>query len=80
MRIKLTTNHAPSSYGVPVALIDGQACGPVDGMYGQSAARHVADWATQPERTAEEIDAAGKFLSQWPDGPQLDPRQHEIGR
>ena len=32
--IILTTDHAASSYGQPVLIIDGQAYGPADNFYG----------------------------------------------
>jgi len=35
------------------------------------AAYVVENWALNPERTAEELEAARLFLRQWPDGPQI---------
>jgi len=61
--LTLTTEHGASSYGLPV-LVDqeGLAHGPADGLAGSV----VRSWASQPERTAAECEAAGKFLSQLP--------------
>jgi hypothetical protein len=36
-----------------------------------TAASIVAGWAGSGERTKKEIEAAKKFLSQWPEGPQI---------
>jgi hypothetical protein len=39
--------------------------------YVRLCANDVFTWSMQPERTAEEITAAQKFLAQWPEGPQI---------
>jgi hypothetical protein len=51
MELLLTTEHAASSYGVPVAVIDGQAYGP-------------ADVVPETDRTAAELvrELAQRFL------------------
>ena len=43
-------------------------------MDGESvvAARMVIEWATKWERTEAEVDAARRYLSLWPNGPQLE--------
>ncbi len=73
MKIELTTNHPASSYGVPVAVIDGEAYGAADIVCGAgiSAAAIVADWAAQPERSTDERMSAHRFCRQWPEGPQV---------
>jgi hypothetical protein len=55
----LTTDHAASSYGQPV-LVDGEgrAHGPGDWPAGLI----VRKWASRPERTWEEFQAARSFL------------------
>ena len=64
----LTTEHAASSYGIPVAIIDGEAFAPGD-LCLDAAGRIIAvsemvsAWAEKPERTAEEKELAEKFLS-----------------
>jgi hypothetical protein len=35
------------------------------------AARLVLEWATKGDRTEAEVDAAQRYLSLWPNGPQL---------
>lgn len=40
-RIALTTEHAASSYGIPVLVIDGQAYGPAD--YGRALRQALYD-------------------------------------
>jgi len=78
----LTTDSPMSHYGIPVLRIEAED---VDGDFGPAdligdldhperiitAASIVAGWAKTGKRTKEEIEAAGLFLSQWPDGPQL---------
>jgi hypothetical protein len=80
----LTTASPASHYGIPVLRIDAED---VSGDFGPSdllgnldepskmfhAAGMVAGWAGQPGRTPEEIEAARKYLAQWPEGPQLPP-------
>ena len=76
-RAVLTDEHAASSYGLPVLVIEAQdvsgVFGPADAIGGTSitAARIVLGWARRPGRTPEERDAAALFLQQWPEGPQL---------
>ncbi len=79
----LTCNSPNSHYGAPVLQIDAED---IDGEFGPAdlidfsgigqgllpAANIVAAWASDPERTDEEREAARRFLCQWPDGPQLD--------
>ena len=75
----LTTWSPQSHYGCPVLRIEAED---VDGDFGPadligevpnlvSAASIVAGWAGSGNRTKEEIEAAGLFLSQWPGGPQI---------
>jgi len=78
----LTTNSPVSHYGIPVLQITAED---VDGDFGPAdligdldhperiitAANIVVGWAKTGKRTKEEIEAAGLFLSQWPDGPQI---------
>jgi len=76
----LTTESQGSSHGVPVLEIragdvDG-TFGPEDLIYDESgpvmrAASLVELWASSPERSDDEIEAARRFLRQWPDGPQV---------
>lgn len=79
----LTTNSPASHYGCPVLRIEAEDVdgdfGPADlidfGAVGQGiipAATIVHAWATAPQRSDEERQAARRFLRQWPDGPQLD--------
>lgn len=47
---RLTTEHASSSYGIPVLVMDGQAYGPADLLpywpeMAMAAAEYVAGWA-----------------------------------
>jgi len=81
MRIVLTTDHPQSSYGVPVALIDGEAYGPADRVQGgMTAAAIVADWASRKERTQDDRRDAARYLRQWHDGPQIvDPAASALG-
>ncbi len=81
--VYLTTNSPASHYGLPVLQITSEDVagdfGPSD-MVGHlerpdtivTAAGVVAGWAMQPERTSTEIKAARAFLSQWPEGPQIE--------
>ena len=71
----LTTNSPLSSYGCPVLQINGNDFAPAD-LIGEppnltTAAQVVAGWASQQERTADEIRAAIKFLSQWIGSPKI---------
>lgn len=91
----LTTDSPASHYGCPVLRIEADDVdgdfGPAD-MIDTSgdanrihperivtAADVVAGWARSTERTPEEIEAARKFLSQWPDGPQIEPVRVRLG-
>lgn len=65
-RITLTTEHAASSYGQPVALIRGQAYGRADVYGGQPVAALVRAWADGPRRSAEQRRLAAKFLGVQP--------------
>ena len=78
----LTTWSPQSHYGCPVLRIEAED---VDGDFGpadligdldhperiMTAASIIAGWAKTGKRTKEEIETAGLFLSQWPEGPQL---------
>jgi len=78
----LTTESSLSHYGIPVLRIEAED---VDGDFGpadligdldhperiMTAASIIAGWAKTGKRTKEEIETAGLFLSQWPEGPQL---------
>jgi len=70
-RIALTTAHAASSYGIPVALIEGQAYGPGDLLHhpsepvagcGIPVRDLVEAWASDPRRTDADRALAAKFL------------------
>ena len=79
MTITLTTQHPTSSYGQPVALIDGVAHGPADihPSTGRTAASLVIDAALSGH-----VDRAlaARYCRQWPDGPQLrDPAAVALG-
>ena len=76
----LTDESAASRDRIPVLEIQGDD---VHGMFGPSdvlgepphlmfAAAVVAGWARHPDRTADELDAARRYLGQWPDGPQVE--------
>lgn len=72
------TNYSPMShYGTPVLRIEANDIsgdfGPADMVGDVTAASVVAGWAAQPDRTTEDLQAAIKFLSQWPEGPQAAP-------
>jgi hypothetical protein len=80
--VRLTTESAASSYGVPVLVIEiaggwNRELGPADliGDFGDEGMCHAAEfvetWAKLSERTAEEREAARLFLASWPEGPQL---------
>ncbi len=87
VRVELTTDSTASSYGIPVPRIkaDGESgdYGPADALPAGPwaagddlspccGAELVLAWARQPGRTAEEIQAARRFLRQWADGPQIE--------
>jgi hypothetical protein len=76
---RLTTDSPASSYGIPVLVLDADDIrgefGPADTLPTDqplTGADLVATWGSEPERTEEERTAAGRFLRQWPDGPQLE--------
>lgn len=63
--IILTTEHAASSYGLPVLAVDGEPYGPADILpSGEPAVAWVTRWSTEPARTADELDMARAFLRQ----------------
>ena len=78
----LTVYSPRSHYGVPVLRISG-AWGVEDGDYGPAdllgtfkdrqlfSADMVYMWGKNQMITDEAREAARKFLSQWPEGPQL---------
>lgn len=77
---RLTTDSSASSYGCPVLVFDAEDIrgefGPADMLPTDkplTGADLVATWAGEPERTEEELTAAGRYLRQWPDGPQIEP-------
>jgi len=79
----LTNETCASRYGIPVLEI---TAADVDGDFGPAdligdldppetlcrAADVVVGWASQPDRTDEEREAARRYLRQWPEGPQVD--------
>jgi hypothetical protein len=81
-RAYLTWGSPMSHYGCPVLRIDAED---VDGDFGPAdlidassigrgvfpAANIVAGWVAKVGRTPEEVEAARKFLAQWPEGPQV---------
>jgi len=68
----LMTDSPASSYGQPVLRVEGRDLGPADLMpAGEFAADVVRAWALGAGRSAEEREAARRFLRQWPEGPQL---------
>lgn len=77
-RWTLTTDHAASSYGIPVLLIEGVAYGPADRVPGlpnadifggTTAASLVAGLSDNAPNNAKIL--ADKYLRSWPTGPQL---------
>ena len=78
---QLTTRSSHSHNGLPVLRIEGDDFptdyGPADdvsllaGLVVLKAGELVAAWANTKGRTPKELEAARKFLSQWPDGPQI---------
>ena len=75
----LTTDSPASRYDMPVLQITADD---IDGDFGPGdlinigemvipAAEIVHNWACKTGRTTAEISAARKFLSQWPEGPQI---------
>lgn len=72
-KLYLTTESSQSCHGAPILQVDNQIYGPADLINGRRlAADIVASWAKQSNRTSRQIDAAVNFLSQWPDGPQIE--------
>ncbi len=63
--IVLSSDHAASSYGVPVLLLDGDPTpyGPADWTPYGPASDLVLLWSRQPERTLRERADAEMFLS-----------------
>lgn len=77
-----TTEHAASSYGMPVLVWAGAALGPADKLPfnpHRRAAQVVRDWARDPDRTNDEYADASQYLRQWPEGPQLPERDAAEG-
>lgn len=75
---RLTTESASSSQGNPVLVFDAYDIrgdfGPADALPTDqpiTGADLVARWGNELERTEAERSAARRFLSQWPDGPQI---------
>lgn len=63
--VNLTTEHAASSYGLPVLVLSGQAYGPTDLLpSGEAAAVYVGRWSLDSNRTPEDLALAQAFLSQ----------------
>jgi hypothetical protein len=75
----LTTDSPVSSRGIPILRVNAETVqgdfGPAD-IIGDdcttTAAEIVRGWAKEGKRTKEEIEAAKLFLSQWPEGPQIE--------
>lgn len=70
----LTTEHAASSYGKPVLVMEGASYGPADLLpywpqMPMTAAEYIYKWALTEGQV--ERDAAHAFCSQWIDGPQV---------
>jgi hypothetical protein len=61
---EVNTAHLRGTFG-PAAVIVGKD------QTLRTVAQAVVEWATRPERTQEEREAAKRFLEQWPQGPQL---------
>jgi len=76
--IILTTNSPASTQGIPILKVDTED---TEGEFGPSdiigedlltAAELIVEWAKKGKRNKEEIEAAKLFLSQWPEGPQIE--------
>jgi hypothetical protein len=71
----LTTEHAASSHGIPVLVIEGAAYGAGDilpnGYRGMRGGECVMLWAMLPGRSSAERSAARSYCTQWPEGPQV---------
>ena len=79
----LTTNSPMSRRGIPVLRVKAED---VDGDFGpadligerrrpemiRTAAGIVAEWVRTINPTGKELEAARLFLSQWPEGPQIE--------
>lgn len=76
----LTTDSPQSHYGCPVLRIEAED---IDGDFGPrdllgdpergfvTAAEVVAGWIGRGDRNESEVEAARRFLQQWPEGPQV---------
>lgn len=66
MNIELTYAHSQSSGGVPVALLDGEACNAEDivsnGEGFITVGQLVEWWAEEPQRSEMEREMARRFL------------------
>jgi len=73
---ELSTEHATSSHGVPVLVIQGEAYGAADrlpaGWRGLRGGEAMTLWCAMG-RTPEERQAARAYCAQWPEGPQIAP-------
>jgi hypothetical protein len=74
---RLTSGQLPGgASGDPVLLVDGDPLRPGDVIESGGrmivAALLVHEWASREGRTEQEINAARRYLSQWPAGPQID--------
>ncbi len=83
-KARLTTESPASRDGIPVLRVgdaDGFGdYGPADvidtsklGGVSLPAAVLVQVWTLEEDRTAEERKTANRYLSQWPEGPQVGP-------
>lgn len=79
----LTTEHPASHYNIPVVVdLEDRAYGPASlfpypkkfkAIFGKRTFdQFVWSWATEEERTEEEVKAASLFLGQWPEGLQIE--------
>lgn len=75
----LTTRSPLCRYGTPVLRIEADDIEgdyvPADVIGDITAAQIVAGWAVSGQRTPDELEAVGRYLSQWPEGPQIRPRK-----
>jgi len=74
----LTTDSPASTQGAPILKVDTED---LEGEFGPSdilgedlltAAEFIVEWARTGERSKAETQAAKLFLSQWPEGPQIE--------
>jgi hypothetical protein len=82
--VRLTTESPIGHFGMPVLRVESEELSgdfapadmlvdPEGGAAGaETAAEIVHAWASELGRTDEEIEAAQRFLVQWPYGPQLE--------